>query len=191
MDETRGSFGGTENKTCAVPTFVLVVRKVLYVNRVGFWAFWLVQLRWGKRSSLWLVLTSDKSRKLVGSSLSVSLHGLQPYLLICKNLLTMNEWQKCNSVHEYICWKWLDHRLWWYWSLVTCAVPCQVLLLPNFAVFLIVSAEGGSSERESFFAYFYAYIQLTFLASWMEVFTVEVHNFWDLFSLLCLFIALL
>lgn len=41
----------------------------------------------------------------------------------------------------------------------------SVKLLPNFAGFLIVFAEGGISERESFFAYFYPYIQLTFLAS--------------------------
>ena len=39
VDETRGSFGGAENKKHAAPTFAVVVRKVLCVNGVGFSTF--------------------------------------------------------------------------------------------------------------------------------------------------------
>lgn len=39
VDETRGSFGGPENKKRAVPTFAVVVRKVLLREWVGFPTF--------------------------------------------------------------------------------------------------------------------------------------------------------
>lgn len=45
------------------------------------------------------------------------------------------------------------------------AVPCQVLLLPKWAGFRLSFTQGDILERECFFAYFCAYIQLTFLAS--------------------------
>lgn len=45
------------------------------------------------------------------------------------------------------------------------AVPCQVLLLPKWAGFWFSFTQGDILERECFFAYFCAYIQLTFLAS--------------------------
>lgn len=67
MDETSSSFSGAENKKS--PMFAAVVRKVLYVNGVGFPTGCLVHLRRGKISSLWLASASDKSRKLLGGSL--------------------------------------------------------------------------------------------------------------------------
>lgn len=36
MDETSGSSGGAENNHHVAPMFAVVVRKVLYVNGVGF-----------------------------------------------------------------------------------------------------------------------------------------------------------
>lgn len=43
------------------------------------------------------------------------------------------------------------------------AVPCQVLLLPNCASFWLSFTQGDILERECFFAYVCAYIQLTLL----------------------------
>lgn len=76
VDETRGSFGSPENKKRAVPTFAVVVRKVLLCEWGG-----IPHILTGtpkSRENLWLVSPSDKSRKFLGGSFSFSLYSLQP-----------------------------------------------------------------------------------------------------------------